>query len=197
MDFFNFSETRACSFVWRNHKNINTYSAWITLYVTWTRTYSRLLYSQSRLKMNRIPYSFPQSADSTCRVRGRIDSPCECEHNIPDSLEQQFHLCLDRGVRVTRLHVEYAEQRIKYGILSIFNRVCEYIHLEYVHIHGIYRIHQAEYGIHVLVVAQHEYVNIYSTCRVTRLRRVRYITRVNANTTSPIPQMRDCSLSWW
>jgi len=48
---------------------------------------------------------------------------------------------------------------------------CEYSHLEYVRIHAIYRIHQAEYLIHFLVVAPQEYVTIYSTCRIglTRL----------------------------
>jgi len=35
--------------------------------------------------------------------------------------------------------------------------------LAYVHIHGVYRVNQAEYVIHILVVAPQEYVNIYST----------------------------------
>jgi len=43
---------------------------------------------------------------------------------------------------------------------------CKYVHIEYVGIHVIYRIHQAEYVIHILVVASQECVNIYSTCRV-------------------------------
>jgi len=33
----------------------------------WISTYSRCMYSQSRLNMNAIPYSFPRSAYSTCR----------------------------------------------------------------------------------------------------------------------------------
>jgi len=43
---------------------------------------------------------------------------------------------------------------------------CEYIHNEYVRIHVIYRGNQAEYVIHILVVAPHENVNTYSTRRV-------------------------------
>jgi len=39
------------------------------------------------------------------------------------------------------------------------NPLYEYSNLEYVHIHVIYRVHQAEYGIHVLVAASQEYVN--------------------------------------
>jgi len=37
--------------------------------------------------------------------------------------------------------------------------------LNYVRIHVIYRVHQAEYGIRNLVVAPQEYVKIYSTRR--------------------------------
>ena len=44
----------------------------------------------------------------------------------------------------------------------------EYIHLEYVRIHVIYRVNQAEYVIRIRVVAPQEYVNIYSTRRVSR-----------------------------
>jgi len=39
------------------------------------------------------------------------------------------------------------------------------MHLDYVRIHAIYRVHQAEYVIHILVVAPEKYVNIYSTPR--------------------------------
>jgi len=42
-------------------------------------------------------------------------------------------------------------------------------YLGYVRIHGIYEVNQAEYGIRILVVAPHEYVNIYSTCRAATL----------------------------
>jgi len=38
--------------------------------------------------------------------------------------------------------------------------------LEYVRIHVIYKVNQAEFGIHILVVASQEYVNIYSTRRM-------------------------------
>jgi len=40
------------------------------------------------------------------------------------------------------LHVEYAERRTKYGILFIFCLEFEYINLEYVRIHVIYRINR-------------------------------------------------------
>jgi len=43
--------------------------------------------------------------------------------------------------------------------------VCEYIHLAYARIRVINRVDQAEYVIHIRVVAPQEYVNIYSTCR--------------------------------
>jgi len=51
--------------------------------------------------------------------------------------------------------------RKQYGILFIFSLFYEYSNLEYVHIHVIYRVAQAEYGIRILK----EYVNTYSTCR--------------------------------
>jgi len=37
--------------------------------------------------------------------------------------------------------------------------------LEYVHIHVIYRVNQAEYVMRICVAASHEYVNVYSTRR--------------------------------
>jgi len=42
----------------------------------------------------------------------------------------------------------------------MFRLFCEYIHLEYVRIHVIYRVDQTECVIHVLVVAPQEYVNL-------------------------------------
>ena len=63
------------------------------------------------------------------------------------------------------LHVEYAKRRIEYGILFIFSLCREYIHLEYIRIHGIHRVDQVEYVIYIFVVAPQEYVNIYSTRR--------------------------------
>jgi len=63
------------------------------------------------------------------------------------------------------LHVAYAERGKEHGILFIFSLFCEYIILEYVGIHVIYRVNTAEYGIHILVVAPQEYMNIYSTRR--------------------------------
>jgi len=37
------------------------------------------------------------------------------------------------------------------GILFIFSLFCEYVYLEYVCIHVIYRINQAEYGILIFI----------------------------------------------
>jgi len=56
------------------------------------------------------------------------------------------------------LHVEYAERGTEYGILFIVSLFCECIYLEYVRIHVIYSVNQAEYVIHFLA-------NIYSTRR--------------------------------
>ena len=39
---------------------------------------------------------------------------------------------------------------------------------EYVRVHGIFRVNQAEYVIRILVVASQEYVNIYSSRRHLR-----------------------------
>jgi len=63
------------------------------------------------------------------------------------------------------LRVEYAERGEEYGILFIFSLFCDYIQLEYTRIHVMYRDNQAEHGIHILVVAPQEYVNVYSTRR--------------------------------
>jgi len=67
-----------------------------------------------------------------------------------------------------RVHVEYAERGTEYGILFIFSLFCEYIHLEYIRIHVIYRVNQAEHGIPILVIAPQECVKIDSTGRVGR-----------------------------
>ena len=48
---------------------------------------------------------------------------------------------------------------------ALNNAQREHIHLEYVRIHVIYRVNQADYVIHVLVVAPQEYVHIFSTRR--------------------------------
>ena len=69
---------------------------------------------------------------------------------------------------MARLHVEYAGGRIKYGILFIFGLFYEYSALEYVCIHVISMVNQAEYGLHIRVVVPQEYVNIYSTRCVPR-----------------------------
>ena len=83
----------------------------------------------------------------------------------------------NRRKGVDTLHVEYAERRSEYGILFIFyNLFCEYINLAYVRVPVIYKIHQAEYVIHIRVAASQESVNTYSTRRVDTLRGVRYNT---------------------
>ena len=64
------------------------------------------------------------------------------------------------------LHVEYVGRRRKYGILFIFDLFCEYINLEYVRVSVIYRVHQAEYGIHILLAMPQKYVNMYSKVRL-------------------------------
>jgi len=64
------------------------------------------------------------------------------------------------------LHVEYAERGKEYGILFIYSLFCEYIHPEHEGIRVIYRVNQAKYGIHILVVEPQEYANIYSTRRI-------------------------------
>jgi len=48
----------------------------------------------------------------------------------------------------------------------MFSPFYEYNNLEYVHIHVIYRVRQAKYGIPIHVAASQEYVNTYSTRRV-------------------------------
>jgi len=53
-----------------------------------------------------------------------------------------------------------------YGILFIFSQFYEYSTLEYLHVPILYRVHQAEYVIHILVAASQEYVNVYSTRRM-------------------------------
>ena len=68
------------------------------------------------------------------------------------------------------LHVEYAEQRTKYGILFIFSLFHEYMNLEYVRIHVICRVNQAEYASRIPMAAPQEYVNTYSTRRLYTLR---------------------------
>jgi len=66
------------------------------------------------------------------------------------------------------LHVKYAEQRLKYGILFIFSPFYGHINLAYVRVPVISRVHQAEYTIHVLLAASQEYANTYSTRRLVR-----------------------------
>ena len=69
---------------------------------------------------------------------------------------------------VPTLHVEYAQRRMKFGILFTFSLFGEYSNLEYVRIHGMYKVNQAEYAIRILVAVPQEYVNTYSTHRGPR-----------------------------
>jgi len=86
------------------------------------------------------------------------------------------------------LHVEYAERIKVNGILFMFSPFCEYVHLEYVRIHVVYRVNQAEYVIHILMVAPQEYVNLYSTPRApTRTCRKKIVTADASNTRSGRP----------
>jgi len=70
---------------------------------------------------------------------------------------------------VAALHVEYAERKLKHGIIFIFSPFYEYANLDYVRVHVIYRVNQAEYGVPIPVAAFQEYVNLYSTRRVAAL----------------------------
>ena len=63
------------------------------------------------------------------------------------------------------LHVEYAERSITYDILFTSSLIHEYSNLEYEHVPVQYRLHWAEYGIHIRVAASQKHVNTYSTCR--------------------------------
>jgi len=71
-------------------------------------------------------------------------------------------------VSTLSLHVEYAERGNAYGITFICILLYEYSNLEYVHIHAIYWVDQAEYAIRILVAASQEYVNTYSTRRTLK-----------------------------
>ena len=64
------------------------------------------------------------------------------------------------------LHVEYTEQRRKYGILFIVCLFCEHTNLESVRVPVGYRVNQAEYGIHIIAAESQEFVNTCSTRRL-------------------------------
>jgi len=61
------------------------------------------------------------------------------------------------------------------------------MYLEYVRVHVIHRVHQAEHVIHMLVVAPQEYVNIYSTRRVAHRRGLGLRVKVNPNPSTLTP----------
>jgi len=68
---------------------------------------------------------------------------------------------------VSILYVEYAERRTNHRILFRFGLLYEYSNLECECIYAIYRVTQAEYDIHICMAASQEYVNPYSTRRVS------------------------------
>jgi len=51
-------------------------------------------------------------------------------------------------------------------MVFVFSPFCDYVKLECVRIYVIYRVNQAEYVIHKLVVAPQEYVSTHPTRRV-------------------------------
>ena len=53
------------------------------------------------------------------------------------------------------------------GILSRSNLFYEYSNLECLLFHDVYRVTQAEYVIRILMAASQEYVNTYSSCRLS------------------------------
>jgi len=56
-------------------------------------------------------------------------------HTLSTASESFLDTCfVVGGVRVRRLHIEYAERRIKYGILFIFSPIYKYSNLEYEHV---------------------------------------------------------------
>jgi len=68
-------------------------------------------------------------------------------------LSLDVHSCTRDSSGPPTLYVEYAERRIKYGILFIFSLFYEYSNLDYGHVHGIRRVNQAEYVIRILMAA--------------------------------------------
>jgi len=55
----------------------------------------------------------------------------------------------------------------QYGILFIASLFCEYMNVQYGRVPVVYRVTQAEYVIRFFVAVPQEYVNTYSTRRVT------------------------------
>ena len=92
---------------------------------------------------------------------------CSALHNTTQpgsTLILPCTLLLNPGILA--LHVEYAERRIRDGILFIFSPFYEYHNLEHAYVPVLYRVHQAECVIYILVAVSQEYVNTYSTRRI-------------------------------
>ena len=92
--------------------------------------------------------------------------------------------------RPVTVHVEYAERGKEYGILFIVRLFCEYTRLEYKYIPGIYRVNQAEHGIHIPVVAPQVYVKISTGHTHTHTHRqiTTPLTPTHTHTTRTTPQ---------
>ena len=91
---------------------------------------------------------------------------CPLQHTrVHTYIDRRRHACLLR--RDTSPHptcsIRGGDNEIR--ILFMFSLFHEHLYLENVRIHLIYRVNQAEYGIHILVAAFQEYVNTYSTRR--------------------------------
>jgi len=91
---------------------------------------------------------------AVCAVGRAGGVPCEGEYPVRVSISSEAPppSAVSRRTVLT-LHVEYAERGKEYGILFICSLFSEYIRLEYIRIHVIYRVNKAEYGIHIRVGA--------------------------------------------
>ena len=69
------------------------------------------------------------------------------------------------GAQAYMLNTRSGEENT--GFYSYLACVCEYINLEFVRVAVIYRVNQAENGIHIRVAASQECVSTYSTRRRT------------------------------
>jgi len=72
-----------------------TYSAWWTLYMSGTRIYSRLMYSQYRLNLNRISNFLLRSAYSICRDIGVASTP----HNLAFTRYSYYQYWMMYGIQ--------------------------------------------------------------------------------------------------
>ena len=99
------------------------------------------------------------------RGQGR-DRQSENGNLVTKALAKHLHTIPFTAVRITPYMLNTRNEEPNNEFSSYLACFCEYIHLEYVRIHIIYRVNQAEYVIHTIAVAPQEYVNIYSTRRI-------------------------------